>query len=512
MVTWGGDINRQSKLVKGLQSSACYPHKVDYIEVIETHISWVLLTGDYAYKIKKNVNFGFVDFSSIEKRKYFCEEELRLNKRFSNSIYLDVVPITDESGSLVVNGRGKAVEYAVFMRQFEKGQLLSELAVRDALEDHVFFDIARLLADFHRVWPKSKLSLEKCMRAVSGFTVNNFVTIRENKIDSDMEDRCLANVEHWTTASINTVVDLFRHRYANGMIKECHGDLHLGNITLIHGEPVFFDCIEFNPELANIDTMSELAFLLMDLDWLGRKADSVELLNHYLVESGDYVGLTVLNFYKTYRAMVRAKVLKLRIAQNGMPKNERNDLYEDYMQYLYLADSYTAPKENTLIITYGLSGSGKTTRSRVISRDIQAVHIRSDVERKRLFGMRPEEKSGSSIAAGIYSESVNEQTYCKLYSLADMSLQGGFNTIVDATFLNRTYRERFRKLAEKHAAKFNILQCQASSTELNDRLERRSAKKQTISEAGIEVLARQKENMDLLTQSEKKCLMGSYEI
>lgn len=512
MVETESRLNPQTKLIEGLQSAQCYPHKTGKIKVIETHISWVLLTGEYAYKIKKSVNFGFLDFSSLEKRKFYCDEELRLNKRFSSLVYLDVVPITENGNLFSISGAGKILEYAVLMRQFPGERLLSDLAKSGKLDTANVYEIAVSLSRFHADATKSKLSLDAYEKSVGAFVLDNFRALREKNTFIENEFTLLNELERWTRVALEKLDVKFTQRYEEGMIRECHGDLHLGNITLMNNKPVFFDCIEFNPSLANIDTMSELAFLLMDLERLDLKAEANALLNRYLLESGDYTGLAVLNFYKVYRAMVRAKILKLRLLQVESGNAASDDLGRSYLQYLNLAYAYIGIKEKSLIITHGLSGSGKTTKSRKIASELDAVHIQSDVERKRLFKLGAEEKSGSAIASGIYSDVVNEQTYRKLYALTDSALQGGFSTIVDASFLNKAYRDRFKELAARHKADFKILYCHASTYELEERLTQRSSEKNSISEADTAVMHWQLKHMDPLTESEMQDVMGNKEM
>lgn len=494
-----------------MKQADCYPHKVGEIDVMETHISWLILTGEYAYKIKKSVKFDFLDFSSLHKREFFCNEELRLNRRFASGIYLDVVPITRSKKRISVKGEGEILEYAVLMKQFPKNQLISELAASGKLEEEIVCKIADALCDFHREAQYSKTSKSRYLRSTLGLFLGNLQTLQEMTAINDTEWQCLDQIKAWTSKSLEHLTPVLFERYKCRMIKSCHGDLHLGNITLLDNKPVFFDCIEFNADLENIDTISELAFLIMDLSVQGLEAESNRLLNRYLSGTGDYFGLRIVRFYLVYRALIRAKVYKLRLAQPNLDDHEKNICYLTYKKYLDYAANQIHNTKNTLLITFGLSGSGKTTKSERIAKHMNAVHIRSDVERKRIFGLQKEARSGSEPGEGLYSSASNDQTYKKLYALCESSLEGGFNTIVDATFMRKTDRDMFKELALKHGVNFKIIYCQASASELQVRLLRRS-QNTTVSEADAKVLKWQQERLNPLTEVEMKYLMTSNEI
>ncbi len=502
------ELQMQAKLVKNLQSPICFPHKVEKIEVIETHISWVILTGKYAYKIKKSLDLGFLNFSNLDLRRYFCEEELRLNKRFSPALYLDVIPITGDFEAPEINGNGEILEYAVLMGEFPRAMLFSHLLKRGELDRDLIKKAAVNLSAFHERAEACQVSEETYMQALEDSVRENFKQIRGLGVFSQEEDAQLSHLENWTENQLKSLNAFFRQRYQNAKVRECHGDLHLENITLIDQQPVFFDCIEFSSALRNIDVFSELAFLIMDLEYFGKTALSNNLLNHYLNFSGDFSGLKCLRFFKVYRAMVRAKVNRIRQEQEDLSEATKLKLYSQFVTYLQLANRFTSGENPSLSITCGFSGSGKSSHCKKLSEGTGALHIRSDVERKRLFGLKPNQSSGSAINKGIYTEKANQHTYAELLSLARFVLEAGYPLIVDATFLERKNRLAFLNLAREYAINFQILYCQASPAEIERRLMQRKKrsqsqnKVQSTSEADIDVYQHQLEKFEAFSEEE----------
>ncbi len=485
--------------LQALLQPDAYPHPVHNIELVETHISWVLLTGDYAYKIKKPVDFGFLDFSSLEKRKYYCEQEVALNRRFAPELYLDIVPIT--SPPVRIGGEGITLDYCVRMAQFDREQILDRLATRGALNPKQQRQLGVRLADFHR-----RLESEPRPAArygspdrVIGAVQQNFDQIRTHLPAFDQSTsvkKQLALIEQWSKRRFDELEPLLRSRRATGFIRDCHGDLHLGNIALIDAEVVFFDCIEFNPDFRLIDVMSELAFLLMDLEARQLPEAANRVLNTYLEHSGDFAGLALLTFYKVYRAMVRAKVSVLEIA--GEPDPEQHPHYPQFLNYLQLAQSYTRPRRPGIAITHGLSGSGKSTVAAEIAARYDAIRLRSDVERKRLFGLAPEESSDK----GIYSRDATEKTFHRLRELVEEVTHAGFNCIVDATFLHRRVRQTFADQAQSQGMAFHILDCRAPREVMEQRLRERAANGDDASEATVEIMHRQQADREPLQDDE----------
>jgi hypothetical protein len=471
--------------------------------LVETHISWVLLAGDFAYKLKKPLNLGFLDFSTLERRRFFCEEELRLNRRLAPDLYLEVVPVTGNAEAARFGGAGPAVEYAVKMRRFDEEARLDRVLARGGLEPAQVDALARRVADFHAGLPPAAAGTGfGGPENIAFYARQNFDQIRP-RLAAGPDLDALARLETWTGQEFAARREDFAARRREGFVRECHGDLHLGNIALIAGEPVVFDCIEFNPELRWIDVASEVAFAVMDLEDRGRPDLASRFLNAWLEGCGDYPGLAVLPYYLVYRALVRAKVAAIRLGQPELGEPERAAALAQCREYLALALRFTAPPRPSLAITRGLAGSGKTTLSLAAVESLGAIRIRSDVERKRLFGLAPAARTGSALDQGIYSRTAGARTYARLAALAESVLRAGYRVIVDAAFLERERRRAFRALAARLRVPFAILDFQAPDAELDRRVAARQAAGADASEAGLAVLRRQRQTAEPLTAEEQ---------
>lgn len=482
-------------LIDKLQNPALYDHPVRHFRVIETHISWVLLTGPYAYKIKKPLDLGFLDFSTLDKRRHYCNEELRLNQRLAPELYLAVISITGSASQPAFGGKGPIIEYAVKMREFAQNAQLDRVLARGELHGEHIVRLAFSVAEFHAraavAGDDSPFGDDAAVWQPAG---QNFEQIRP-QLDTEADRGLLDKLQAWSAQTHARLSKEWQARRHAGFIRECHGDMHLGNMALLDDKIVIFDCLEFNERLRWIDVMSEAAFITMDLYDRERPGLAHRFLNDYLQHSGDYRGLRVLRFYQVYRALVRAKVACLRLAQSGLSDGERGEIRGHYRQYLRLAERFAHPTPTPLIITHGLSGSGKTTISDALLESGGAVRIRSDVERKRLFGLSPEERSGSAIAGDLYSPEANIRTYQRLAEIARTIIAAGFPVIVDAAFLKRQQREQFRRLADDLQVPFVIFHCDAPAALLRQRIRDRQARGRDPSEASLRVLDHQ-----LLTQ------------
>jgi aminoglycoside phosphotransferase family enzyme/predicted kinase len=473
------------------------------LRLVETHISWVILTGDFAYKLKKPVNLGFLDFSTLERRRFFCEEELRLNRRLAPQLYLEAVPVTGSAEAPRLGGAGPAMEYAVKMRQFDQEARLDRVLARGSLTSAQVDALARRVAAFHAGLPPAAADTAFGSADNIAFYVRqNFQQIRP-RLAAGPDLDTLGRLEDWTEREQAARRETFAARKRDGFVRECHGDLHLGNIALIAGEPVVFDCIEFNPELRWIDLASEVAFAVMDLEDRGRPDLGSRFLDTYLEAGGDYPGLAVLRYYLVYRALVRAKVAAIRLGQPELAGADRAAALAQCREYLALALRFTAPPRPWLAITRGLSGSGKTTLTAAAVEALGAIRIRSDVERKRLFGLAPGARTGAAPGEGIYSRAAGERTYGRLAQIAEAALAAGYNVIADATFLEQRRRELFRALAARLGVPFAILDFQAPGAVLEQRVAAREAASRDASEAGVAVLRRQQQALQALGSEEQ---------
>ena len=487
-------------LIRAMLKPEFYDHPVQSCELIETHISWVILTGEFVYKIKKPVNFGFLDFSTLAKRKFYCEEELRLNRRLAPDLYLDVIQITGSTNNPALAGKGKVLEYAVKMLQFSQDMQLDHVLARNELRQDMIDSIASLIAEFHQTIKISGDDIDYGSPERVYQPVNeNFIQIRERVTDqSNLE--LLSTLEQWSKDTFYKIKSIFAQRKKNGFIRECHGDLHLRNLAWYKNKPLAFDCLEFNPNFRWIDVISEIAFLIMDLEDHAQAELAQRFLNRYLELSGDYEGCSVLRFYLVYRAMVRAKVDAIRTDQAGISKQESEQANEEFYSYLKLALTYTKEEIPTIIITRGMSASGKSTISQSLLEKLGAIRIRSDIERKRLFNIKPDHDSHENIKQGIYTDDATQKTYLKLLELAGGIIDAGLSVIVDATFSTVEQRKLFKELATKKQAHFIILEIVATDETLKQRIRDR---KNDVSDADLNVLENQIKNWQPLEQNEK---------
>lgn len=480
-------------LIRAMLQPEFYPHPVAGCELIETHISWVILAGEFAYKIKKPLDLGFLDFSTLARRKHCCEEELRLNRRLAPDIYLDLLSIGGNPESPAY-GVSPALEYAVRMRRFDGAQQFDRLLARGELSAEMIDATARRAAKFHQqiagATPPAGLGDAK---QIWQPMAQNFQQIQAQK--QELATR-LPTLEQWSQQTYQALHPLLEQRLAQGFIRECHGDMHLGNMAWIDGQALVFDGIEFNPALRWIDIISEVAFTVMDLHQHDQPTLAWRFLNTWLEYSGDYHGLALLRFYLVYRAMVRAKIAAIRLAQLAADSEGFSPLRQEFSRYLALAEHFSHTPQARLLICHGLSGSGKSVGGMALLEQIGGVRLRSDVERKRLHGLSPEQQAGQ----GLYQAEVTRATYEHLAGLAEKLLAQGFSVLVDATFLDPQQREMFRRLAHTQGCPFHILHFHASEATLRQRLAER---KGDASDADDSVLNKQLASYQALSAQEQ---------
>jgi len=478
-------------LAEALKDPRCYGHEVDDIRLVETHISWVLLTGRYAYKLKKPLKLPFLDFSTRARRRHFCAEELRLNRRLAPELYLAVVPIGGSSAAPRVGGK-PAIEYAIKMRQFDTRAELDEVLARDGLPRKALEEFAVRLARFHGALPPVKV--HHAAATIRASALDNFAMLERYARGTARHD--LRALRAWTERESLRLAVVFERRAAEGAHRECHGDLHLKNLLYSDGAIVAFDALEFDRRLREIDVVSEVAFLAMDLCAARRGDLAYAFLNRYLEASGDYDGIQVLRFYVVYRALVRAKVDAIKSAQTHASRC--NDTYPR------TALALSAPERPLLLVTHGLSGSGKTHVTDELVARLPALRVRSDLERKRLHGLAALARTGSAIGQGLYGAAASRRTYAALAATADRLLGQGFNAIVDAAFLRRAERLAFRQVAAANGARFAILDCAAPEAELERRIAQRAAGGRDASEATFAVLRQQLRDREPLDGAERR--------
>jgi hypothetical protein len=443
----------------------------------------VLLAGDYAYKIKKPVDFGFLDFSTLDRRRHFCDEELRLNRRFAESLYVDVVAITRVGTTARIGGDGEPIEWAVRMRRFPSEMQLDRRLAAGRLEASELGEFGATLARVHATLPLAAAdSRFGTADAVLGPVRENFLQIRASQFASvraDLVDR----LDAWSTARHAQLATAIEQRRRDGFVRECHGDLHLSNLVLLADGIHAFDCIEFSDALRWLDLISDAAFLMMDCCVRDRADLGYAFLDRYLQQTGDYAGGALLDFYLVYRSMVRAKVAALQ-AQRA----DDEELLRRFEAHLDFAGDRALRARPAVILMCGVSGSGKSWLAQRLVERIPAIRIRSDVERKRLAALQPLQRSGSALDQGLYTARNTDELYAHLEQSTEALVSGGERVIVDATFLSAARRDAFRRDAQQRGVAFVIVHCTAPRAVLVERITRRNETNADPSEADVAVL------------------------
>jgi aminoglycoside phosphotransferase family enzyme/predicted kinase len=489
-----------------LLDNSVYSHPVDDVRLIETHISWVVLTGQFAYKIKKPVNLGFLDFTTLALRRHYCERELELNRRFCRDLYLDVVPVTGTWQQPRIDGNGRIFDYAVKMRQFDNRQLADNLARNGQLNDELVRGMAKTLARIHAELPSiSETSEYGFAKDFYAAAMENFSQIRAYSLSREIQ-QSLAALEQWTGTVYQRNRPLLEQRRREGHVKDCHGDCHLGNIVILDGKITLFDCIEFNDSFRIQDTISEAAFLSMDLCARNLPEQSRRFVNIYLEYCGDYDALSLFNLFRCYYALVRAKVYLLRQPAPNQPAITA-ETHSEFYRYVTLAERFTEKNTGMLVLMHGLSGSGKSHVAEKVAAKFNAIRIRSDVERKRLFHLAPEQPGTNE--PNLYSAEASRRTFDRLLALSQSIVVAGFGCIVDATFLSRAAREPFIHWATREKnIPLVILHCDASEPVILQRLQQRTVQGGDASDADCAVYRQQLSVAEPLSPDESVYLVS----
>ncbi|MBJ6799297.1 bifunctional aminoglycoside phosphotransferase/ATP-binding protein [Geomonas propionica] len=486
------------KLIKSLLEAPAYPEPTAAVRLVETHVSYIFITDHFVYKVKKAVDYGFLDFTTLDRRRFYCGEEVRLNRRLCPDVYLGVVELRQSGDGAAFAGSGKVIDYAVKMKRLPQERMLDQLLKDGAACAADMARIAAAVASFHAGADQGPQIADCGAPGVIGENWEQNFRQSAPFVGTTLQGRELAEIRQWVHSFLAAGETLFQSRVTGGFIRDCDGDLHSGNICLT--DPVcIFDCIEFNERFRYIDTAADLAFLLMDLEYAGRPDLSRELLAAYGEASGDLGMAPLLDFYKAQRAFVRGKVTSLRLGQPGMSPEESAAVRDAARRYFRLARGYTLRDRltPTLVLTCGLSGSGKSSLAGELGRELGFDLIRSDLVRKALAGVRASGvEPDASYRAGIYSEEMDRATYGALLAQAELSLTGGNGIIVDATFQRRSDRERFRQLAARLGASCLVLETRCPEAVARERLERRRHDPAEVSDARWEQYQRQRAEFD----------------
>jgi len=491
----------QKKIIEAMSQSDFYPDRPKTVELIKTHISLVFIAGDFVYKVKKPVSFGFLDFSTLAKRKFYCEEELRLNRRLAADFYLDVAAIYEDSeGNLTLTPNHHIVEYSVLMKKLPEDRMLKSLLAEGRAPDRMFEDLGKKIADFHaRAETNRRISQNGLPETISKNHEENFSEMA-GYVDVTIPADQYEFIKNYDESFIAREQGLLKKRAADGKIKECHGDLHLEHICITDNIAVF-DCIEFNERFRCVDTAAEVAFLAMDMDLNGYTEKGNIFINSYIRHSGDSDVLSLLDFYRCYYAFVRGKVASLRLAQREEVVAKRLDIMEESEKYFNLAYGYAAKlNKPVLLMTAGLTGTGKSYLARKLAFIMNAEVIRTDVLRKELLSMEPTQRHLDDFGKGIYSDDMTDRIYNKAFDIAAALIKNNKAVIIDASFKKRAHREGAVALAASLGVDYYVIECVCPEEMVKERLLKRMREGADASDGRWEIYARQKLDFDEINE------------
>ena len=488
-------------LVQALLRPGAYPVEARSarVELVETHVSYLFLTGSYVYKVKKPVDYGFLDFTSLERRRHFCHQEALLNRRLSPDVYLGVAEVRRDGDSYAVDGPGETVEYAVQMRRLPRSQAMSELLRRRALTTAQVRRVAETVHGFHQAAETGPhITALGGLETVRSNVLENFAQT-ERYVEQTVSRRDFRRTLAYSQAFLAEREDLFAQRAEEGRIRDGHGDLHAAQIFL--GDDVaIIDCIEFNERFRYGDVAGDLAFLAMDLDYYKRDDLSRSLVDAYVEASGDRGVEELLDFYKCYRAWVRGKVTSFRLDDPSLSPQAKRSLADEARRYFRLAGRYARPSGPVLLLTAGLVGTGKSSLARDLAGPLEAEILASDVIRKEMAGIPAMERRFAPWGTGLYTDESIEDTYAELHRRAEAGLQSGRSVVLDASYRKRAWREAALDIARRANVPALALECVAPEEDVRARLERRSRRRRDPSDGRWEIYAHQKASYEPLTE------------
>jgi aminoglycoside phosphotransferase family enzyme/predicted kinase len=486
-----------SLLIAALQNPAIYPEHSSKVELVQTHISAIFLTGEHAYKVKKPVNFGFLDFTTLEKRKFYCQQEVELNRRLCPEIYLGVVEIHIHQGRIFLgDGPGEVIEYAVLMKQLPADCMMDRWLARGAITPALLHKIAAKITSFHaQAETNSEITSYGHIETIRENVEENF-TQAQKYVGLSISAEFSQEIKDRSRRYMQNQLPLFKKRVAGGKIRDCHGDLHLQHICLTE-EILIFDCIEFNKRFRYSDVAADIAFLLMDLDFHGYPLFSAEMASSYLRISQDWPLFLLLDFYKSYRAYVRGKVISFRLDDPAISAAEKGPVLEEARRYFHLAHHYAMRLNHpALFLTCGLMGTGKSTVARALSEALGWERLSSDILRKELAQLSPLEHRYEKYHQGLYSPNFSQRTYQALFDRARDILNAGNSLIIDASFKKKTDRQEAQSLAHQAKADFLLIECQSDEREIHRRLTLRAGDQSESSDGRWELFVDQKEEFE----------------
>jgi len=489
-------------VVKALLEPRAYPDKPPAVEFLQTHISYLFFTPRFVYKIKKPVNFGFLDFTTLRKRHYYCNREVELNRRLAGDVYRGVVAVKKGRGGIGIGGTGRTIEYAVKMKRLPREEMLNEMVVEGRITKEMVERIGAVIARFHCAVPRSRRVAQFGLPSVITKNTEENFSQTESFRGRTVSAGQLRRIADYTREMLKAEGPLFRERAEGGFIKELHGDIHSDHVSVTDGVRIF-DCIEFNRRFRCSDVVSDMAFLAMDLDYLNRHDLSKAFGTAYFEVTRDGRGEQLLNFYKCYRAYVRGKVESFKLDEEEVGAEEKRSSRIRAMRYFHLADLYGAGGfRPTLIIVCGLTGTGKTTLASALAEQLGFERLSSDIVRKELAGVAPGERRFEPFGRGIYREDFTEKTYGELLGRGETLLKAGRSVILDATFSRAAHREQAIKAARKRGALFHIIVCEADEAVIRRRLAERSEGAPSDSDGRWEIYEQQRERYEAFLEQQ----------
>ena len=475
-------LQSQERLVSFFESPGSYPHRPAEVRSLETHISWVFIASPFVFKLKKPVNLGFVDFSSLEKRHYFCQREVELNRRLCPDIYLGVVPIYKTASGFSFNAEGEIADWSVKMKELPSGWFLSELLAKGLIGDN---EIKRVISCLRRFYesepPRPEIEAWGTPEKLKISTDENFAQVKPF-VGQTISSVAFEAIRHFTNGFYGMNGKRFHERIQQHRIRDCHGDLHLDHIHLTPKATTIFDCIEFNDRFRFIDVASDLAFLAMDFDFEDRSDLANLLLQTAARDFRDYEMLGVSDFYKCYRAFVRGKVQSIQSISTEATKPEEHA--KQATRYFCLALQYAVSgSERLALVIMGRVATGKTTIARQLGRELDWPVFSSDRIRKMLARVPPTQRTTRKRRGEVYSERMTEQTYKELWAEGIAALKVHRGVILDATFSRQANREFLREQCAKAGLRLQLVELDVDLGEIERRLKARDQSAGEISDA-----------------------------
>ena len=481
----------RSELIDFLSLPSSYPHQPVQIKHIQTHASDVFMASPFVYKIKKPIDLGFLDFSTPEKRRYYCEKEIELNRRLCTNVYLGLEEISLTNGILSLGKGDQTVECAVKMNMLPEKYFLQNLLEENKADETHFIRIAKKLAKFYKDQKSSDEIAEYGLYKNIKKNIDGNLSFSKDFIGETISQASYSAIKYYNDRFFENKSDLFRIRMEKDLIKDCHGDLRLEHINFCSEDICIFDCIEFNERFRYIDIASDIAFLAMDLDFNGYNKFSKFFVSEISKAMKDSSMYDVLDFYKCYRAYVRGKVESIKALESEVPAEEREIAHKKAESYFKQALKYSLfGSSPVILVTFGVIGSGKSTFAELLSEELSCEIVSSDIVRKNISGIPRKERKYEEYESGIYSKDITERTYQELFDRAEEVTKNGRGVILDASFSKRKWRESLIARAKNLDIPLYFLQTDAPKDIIEQRLIKREQERESVSDGRLEILDR----------------------